>query len=411
MGTIATLAGITLRVASGLFEASLDTQTETLMRIGGGQIDEIVNAAAAPNSPQSSRLNAYRNQTAAYLDARWPVGSDPSPAAFQYVAAKMTREALLPQSFRDLCGIDGLPGRPGVDDAGSITGVDAVGAVLDISELGLGRPYSDDPPTADLFREYARELSAGGALDLSRHTIETESSELLYAMLTVDWMGADAVVGESGLPGDSVGDTDNDGLPELLDSWGNPLQFYHSNASLVRPTLGVQAFTFATPLATGDADARPDYDSSSAEVFPLLTLAPRMVRSFTRDIDMPPATISGTNTGAAINRDSDDPLSILDADRRSDGGGTPELLGSDAVDYQQYPSGVSLANAILPPVTAAGYTGPVGTAGRFMIVSAGPDGRLGMYPPTNEDGTRYAEPILGDDSWLDNVTNLQVGGL
>jgi prepilin-type N-terminal cleavage/methylation domain-containing protein len=62
--------------------------------------------------------------------------------------------------------------------------------------------------------------------NLANHTHKTARSEMLYALL-VEGMGP---LGSAFAPDDftsrEVADTDNDGLPEFIDAWGEPLQFY-----------------------------------------------------------------------------------------------------------------------------------------------------------------------------------------
>jgi hypothetical protein len=62
--------------------------------------------------------------------------------------------------------------------------------------------------------------------NLANHTHKTARSEMLYAVL-VEGQGP---LGSSFAPDDftprEVADTDGDGLPEFIDAWGEPLQFY-----------------------------------------------------------------------------------------------------------------------------------------------------------------------------------------
>ncbi|HEX8203912.1 MAG TPA: hypothetical protein VF590_25780, partial [Isosphaeraceae bacterium] len=58
---------------------------------------------------------------------------------------------------------------------------------------------------------------------LLNHTHETARSEMLYALLVE---GPYNVFNRDDFTAREVGDTDGDGLPEFLDAWGKPLQFY-----------------------------------------------------------------------------------------------------------------------------------------------------------------------------------------
>ncbi len=57
----------------------------------------------------------------------------------------------------------------------------------------------------------------------STWTRANESAECLYMIMATTFM--DGVPAISSIPSSSVGDTDDDGMPEILDGWGNPIGF------------------------------------------------------------------------------------------------------------------------------------------------------------------------------------------
>ncbi|MFT5324944.1 MAG: prepilin-type N-terminal cleavage/methylation domain-containing protein, partial [Planctomycetaceae bacterium] len=74
-----------------------------------------------------------------------------------------------------------------------------------------------------------------GGLDISKHDPATESAEMLFVALTrLEAFGAQTA-GEDSFTTDEVRDTDGDGLPELIDGWGNPLRFYRWPTSILKP--------------------------------------------------------------------------------------------------------------------------------------------------------------------------------
>lgn len=91
--------------------------------------------------------------------------------------------------------------------------------------------------------------SAQVTTNLANHTHKTARSEMLYAIL-VEGMGP---LGSAFAPDDftsrEVADTDGDGLPEFIDAWGEPLQFfrwpifYHSDIQRGFPNATVGATT------------------------------------------------------------------------------------------------------------------------------------------------------------------------
>ncbi|WP_165249175.1 type II secretion system protein [Paludisphaera soli] len=71
---------------------------------------------------------------------------------------------------------------------------------------------------------------------LSQHTHETARSEMLYALLVEGQGPLGSIFNADDFSDREVRDTDGDGLPEFVDAWGKPLQFfrwplfYHSDS-------------------------------------------------------------------------------------------------------------------------------------------------------------------------------------
>jgi prepilin-type N-terminal cleavage/methylation domain-containing protein len=64
------------------------------------------------------------------------------------------------------------------------------------------------------------------ALALSQHKHKTARSEMLYALLVEGSGPLGSVFSRDDFTDKEVRDTDGDGLPEFVDAWGEPLQFY-----------------------------------------------------------------------------------------------------------------------------------------------------------------------------------------
>jgi prepilin-type N-terminal cleavage/methylation domain-containing protein len=62
--------------------------------------------------------------------------------------------------------------------------------------------------------------------NLGRHTHNTARSEMLYAILVEGRGPLGSVFSRDDFTDKEVQDTDNDGLPEFVDAWGQPLQFF-----------------------------------------------------------------------------------------------------------------------------------------------------------------------------------------
>lgn len=79
-------------------------------------------------------------------------------------------------------------------------------------------------------------VAKGGSVDpnvqastfasLQQHKHASARSEVLYALLIEGQSQFGAFLTKDDFTAGQIGDSDNDGLPEFLDAWGNPLQFY-----------------------------------------------------------------------------------------------------------------------------------------------------------------------------------------
>jgi type II secretory pathway pseudopilin PulG len=67
------------------------------------------------------------------------------------------------------------------------------------------------------------------------HTPETDSAECLYLFLTQGPLFDTEPPSAADLKAIEVADIDHDGIPEILDGWGQPLRFYRWPTRLVRP--------------------------------------------------------------------------------------------------------------------------------------------------------------------------------
>jgi type II secretory pathway pseudopilin PulG len=98
---------------------------------------------------------------------------------------------------------------------------------------------------------------------LQNHTHDTARSEMLYAVLVEGTGPYGAAFSRDEFSDKEVQDTDGDGLPEFVDAWGKPLQFfrwpilYHSDyeRGQTLAATGGQAWTFAYPYV-GALDTR-----------------------------------------------------------------------------------------------------------------------------------------------------------
>lgn len=208
------------------------------------------------------------------------------------------------------------------------------------------------------FAETKGRLSAG-----STHLSATESSEVLYWMLTQMEVLGSLPTGEADFTDSELADTDGDGLKEIVDAWGQPVRFYRWPTRLIRPAAG-----------SGIASTAPVTDIDGYRVDVAGILMPDFGKDF-------------------LIQDPDDPLGQISAAFNGD-----ETLSED------FEKSYHTINTMHP----------------FLIVSMGADEELGLYEPTDKanyghlacpkseilDGTQTP----GDSPLNDNITNRQTTG-
>src|SRR5579863_2927303 len=124
----------------------------------------------------------------------------------------------------------------------TIAGNNAPGYVV---AAGFGTQYSQNPPLYQFlgaktafrasFPQTFAELTTPPSYDASKHKPVTESAACLYIILTKAAVFDTEPPAAGDLKGVEVADTDGDGLPEIVDAWGNPLRFYRWPTRLFRP--------------------------------------------------------------------------------------------------------------------------------------------------------------------------------
>jgi len=304
-----------------------------------------------------------------------------SEKTWQVLARKLYFRLNFPQTFSEVAGFNGKPGVPNTDDDGNgvtdvypaPTGVQFYTGLPDPLELGKGTSTDDLEPYSNLIRDRMT--------NPTKHNPETESSELLYLILTgADLFGVPPV-GEGEFSTSEVKDTDGDGLMEFVDGWGRPLRFYRWPTRLLR--CGEDAFT-------GDTNG----DGSTTPAGPSAVPDPRYATMLV-------STLPSLNKNdEQLKRDPDDGFGliytqVIKKNTSSSGGLTPDL-------------NARLKLELLFHTPETYHT--------FLIVSAGPDGDLGLWEPVQQSpysasnvyGHLAQLKTLGDPSaspLADNITN------
>lgn len=188
----------------------------------------------------------------------------------------------------------------------------------------------------------------GATVVAANHKPVTESASLLYWILTNSEVYGVGPVDESEFSSTEVRDTDGDGLLEFVDGWGRPLRYYRWPTHLFRPGNTV-------------TNVSPGVDSSGNLTAVDRTFATLIWSGL-------PALPTAAGEFDPLVRDPDDPTGQL------------------------------LRFVTLNPTAMTGvqnFYGTPSTYNAFLIISAGPDGNLGMYEPSNEASVTITSPALG----------------
>jgi hypothetical protein len=212
-------------------------------------------------------------------------------------------------------------------------------------------------------------------------TDKTESAELLYFALTAAASYGVGAVDNDRFNEREVADTDEDGLPEFIDAWGQPLRFYRWPTRLIC----MDPPTPFQPDLTDPADAtdlrfiKPDNRDTAGLLI--------------RGLSPPPLTLpNGALPRDLLLTDPDDPVGRLysELERLNGTNGKPVF----ATEFNE-----------------TNYHTP-DTWHTPLVISAGADEELGLLEPTDDSGGNFGnlaqlKSSVGSvrDSFTDNITN------
>lgn len=371
---IAILASLSFVMLGRSGEAAREASTKAALKILNASIRERLEAYQDltasmafqdPDTPSKLKNRQFRAEFERFKYLFRRVVPNP-PQNFELMAEVYVRKtmfkSLFPQRVEDLYGYNGvLDGYPNVVD--------------------------DSPLLARMFNVSGSPV-AGSWIQQNIDDESTESSELLYLVLTSGDVFGLPTSDLDGIDQSLIGDTDRDGNLEFLDAWGKPLQFYNWPTRLIKD----DGFNYTGTVVVGSTP----YPTTSLLIS-----------------NLPPA---GSNSGALtqqqnrnrIDRDPDDVLRWMGSAANVLRGNF-NLRGSGAA----YPA---------VPLGPAGFHDP-NTYSSPLIVSAGPDGALGLYLPTATPDLMTIPPAQaavnhlarviatqeGCEALADNLTNLQRG--
>ncbi len=288
----------------------------------------------------------------------------------------------------------------------------------------------------------------------STHQAVTESSECLYQFLTQGPLFDTEPPSAADLKAIETADTDGDGLPEIVDAWGNPLRFYRWPTRLVRPAAWSSSNSTSPPslASPGPLDEIPQqpipFPPPSVVVPPsplslaMIGAAPRptlSVWSSGTPYSIGQQVVSGQNPGPVY---SVVYQCVVGGTSGSGPFGTPvpavgTIVTDNTVQWQVLldplsvdpddPYGIAAAASAISESSAGTapffYPQTPNTWSVPLVVSCGTDGQLGLFEPyeTGNFGN-LAQPKLcplnssnqltdpsgfNRDPMTDNITNHQ----
>lgn len=204
------------------------------------------------------------------------------------------------------------------------------------------------------------------------HDPITESSELLYFAITRMEVFGTPPVAVDDFSTREVADTDNDGLPEFIDGWGNPLRFYRWPTRLFKP-YGLLGDDGVPGSPGDDPDSPPgaDFDDLSeigwagTDDLKVSDNVRSFARLYIKGLPRAPALVGGLPIPGdydQLNVDPDDAFGIL-------------LDQAKLLNAYKIP--------MLNAISESRYH-TMDTYHRPLVVSAGADGFLGLYEPNSQ---------------------------
>lgn len=235
VGIIAVLATMSLVVMKDILDQSREDATAMTVTKVSELLEERLTAFdRAANAGLVARQSTVIEQNAKRAFNLPFTGVEPRllrRRVAEIIARKVLYRENFPQRFAEMTDVEDL-----------LAGTGSPNGVPDIIEREVGEELLEaarrrltaaglGTSDAEVQAEAVAAFTFGSARFI--HTGESESSELLYFMLTRMPVFGVAPVGGDGFNSGEVADTDNDGLPEFIDAWGNPLRFYRWPTRLI----------------------------------------------------------------------------------------------------------------------------------------------------------------------------------
>jgi len=375
MTIMAILASLAFVVLGASGNAAREASTKSAIRILSGALRERADAFREATAgvvyvdydvPIKLKNRIFRATVQEFLYAYRTGGNTYTitPVQGEVFVRKAMFKALFPQREEDLYGYNGVLDSGGLDDSPLLARMYQGGSL--ISTSWKGRNGSGNP--------------------------QADSAELLYLSLTEgDVLGLPAAeIG--GIDNSMIGDTDGDGNLEFLDGWGRPLQFYNWPTQLIKDNGAAYTGTVTVPPMPPTFPTTEVYPTASLLISNLPVVSSTAPASSTVNrnrVDRDPEDITRALTTPTLQQPSNTYQTPLRFDFSLNHGGVPNAKGFNSIWYHD-------ANTVAAP----------------LIVSAGPDGILGLHLPTETGSDRLARVLHTHEACQalgDNITNQQRG--
>lgn len=363
---IALLTSMSVVVMSGITEQANEEATVATIRKIDGLIEARIESFERAFEQRGTFYNKYLNATQAILNQKNIYGV--RPEVVEILAKKVAFRHNFPQRHEDLLKLSfAANGVTPLTDFNDDDTPKASGRLIDVNSNMIADVIDKTVNPA------AGSIVTGAQANSPND--ETVGAELLYWFLTSSG-GLSREVAADRFSASEVADTDDDGLLEFVDAWGNPLRFYRWPTRMIDYDAPIP-FTPVLTSLTDPTDTR------------VITKSERdFANILMKGLPPEPTTLpNGVTPRDMLLTDPDDPVGRLYAEmeRLNGANGKPSLASEyNAVWYH----------------TPETYHTP-------LIVSAGTDEALGLYEPSDTaNGGHLASVISGQlDSLLDNLTN------
>ena len=342
MALLASILGVSL---ANMAETAREAQTKaTITKIDGLLVERL---RGLERTFRGNDFERYVRGIERSLETSNSAFRTMSPRAIEIIARKQFIRQMFPQRFAEMTdgNNDGIPDRLANDE---VYGLQVVPPAVNWTA-----------PTSPTTQRHPVNSTTS-----VEHDPNTESSELLYFMLTrMEVLGFPSVAEDEFLT-QEVADTDSDGLPEFVDGWGRPLRFYRWPTRLVRPfgLLGADQAPGASGVdddGIGATDDTLEVGFKGTDDVVINSDVRFLATTYISALPGPPGV---TGQYDMLNEDPDDAYGILLAEAKRiyalTGGAGNILFSFNETTYHSVDT----------------YHAP-------LVVSAGSDGILGLFEP------------------------------